>query len=413
MDSVTKLVHNVKTTKDLVRQQSKQRRGGVTDLYALDYVSNISSKGKDSNSFLSTEDGDVSTVENRIKALTRAIVANVPNATPEGILGVVGCFGMESNVTARRYEADYATGHQYDKMRKEPTAENLMGSWGGFLGLYNGMGLNEQGYLGGDGKHWIGLGLGQWTGPRAKNLFNFAKSKNFDIFSFNGQVAFMLQEPTLSQTFREVVTSTASIDHNVADFLARWEGVPGNKLAERIAFAKTYASIVRNEIANPSTIKEPNTGGIPTVDSSSGMGGEASFRVTISGDLDRFQRWFVKVIVRSTSTTTVEGMPSGLSDVHMFVEAKNETTGKIEKIDLTSIFRHKFPCDWIGDSATGEGIFPNDKPMEGYDLMDSAWYMNNNQRNALFSPGEKIFTIRAIGEAQVTLRNFIKFSHIN
>ncbi len=238
MDSVTKLVHNVKATKDLVRQQSKQRRGGVTDLYALDYVSNISSKGKDSNSFLSTEDGDVSTVENRIKALTRAIVANVPNATPEGILGVVGCFGMESNVTARRYEADYATGHQYDKMRKEPTAENL----------------NEQGYLGGDGKHWIGLGLGQWTGPRAKSLFDFAKSKNLDIFSFNGQVAFMLQEPTLSQTFREVVTSTASIDHNVADFLARWEGVPGNKLAERIAFAKTYASIVRNEISNPSRI---------------------------------------------------------------------------------------------------------------------------------------------------------------
>ena len=51
--------------------------------------------------------------------------------------------------------------------------------------------------------------------------------------------------------------------------------------------------------------------------------------------------------------------------------------------------------------------------MEGYDLMYSAWYLNDAQRSALFSAGEKIFTVYALGEAQITLRNFLKYSHIN
>lgn len=45
--------------------------------------------------------------------------------------------------------------------------------------------------------------------------------------------------------------------------------------------------------------------------------------------------------------------------------------------------------------------------------MYSAWYLNDVQRSALFSAGEKIFTVKALGEAKITLRNFLKYSHIN
>lgn len=140
--------------------------------------------------------------------------------------------------------------------------------------------------------------------------------------------------------------------------------------------------------------------------------GQVNFRVSISGDLDRFQRWFLKVIV---TPSVVESASSAtpVSDAHMYVDAYNQTEGKTVTIDLTPIFRHKWACNWIGDTKDNSGIFPNSDSMDGYDLMDAAWYMNDDERKALFSPGEKIFYIKAVGEAQITLRNFIKFSHIN
>lgn len=139
---------------------------------------------------------------------------------------------------------------------------------------------------------------------------------------------------------------------------------------------------------------------------------QANFRVSISGDLDRFQRWFLKVIV-TPSVVTDASSAVPVSDVHLYVDAYNQTTEKVVTIDLTPIFRHKWACNWIGDSETNSGIFPNSNAMEGYDLMDAAWYMNDEERSALFSPGEKTFYIKAVGEATLTLRCFIKFSHIN
>ena len=70
-------------------------------------------------------------------------------------------------------------------------------------------------------------------------------------------------------------------------------------------------------------------------------------------------------------------------------------------------------CDWIGSRTSTEEIYPNNDPMEGFDMMDLAWYLNDVERDALYSAGEKIFNLSAIGNARITLRNFLKFSHIN
>lgn len=137
------------------------------------------------------------------------------------------------------------------------------------------------------------------------------------------------------------------------------------------------------------------------------------YYMTVSGDLDRFQRWFFKVIVINNVPTDDQTDVIPLSQVNLSVSALNETTGKTAEIDLTPYFKKAWGCNWIGDSPRGEGIFPNAKPMEGFDLMEVAWYLNNDEREALFSPGEKIFYIRAIGDAKVTIRNYLKFSHIN
>lgn len=412
-NQLNKLINTVGRTKARVIQQSKQRRGGVTDLYALDYVGSLSTSSScppvRDDSLQGSESDDL---ETRIKTLVRAIKKEIPDATPEGVAGIVGYFGRESNVTARRYEADYITNYQFDKMLQEPTAENLLGSWGAFAGLYN-QPLYEQGYNVG-GKHYIGLGLGQWTGPRAKALYDFAKTRNSNFFTFNTQVAFMMSEEGLKNVVKEVATSKLDVAQNTTRFLADWGGVAGNALQERIDFANKYLDLIKNTLSSKNTDedteKTKSEGDTVVIDRTQGS---ASFRVLVPSDLDRFQRWFLKFVIEMDKSPCEGGNVVPLTDVHLVVSASNQATGETSEIELTEIFRRQWGCNWIGDDASGEGIFPNNNPMEGYDLMYSAWYLNDAQRSALFSPGEKIFTIYALGEAKVTLRNFLKFSHIN
>lgn len=411
-DYLNKLVNTISRTKSRVIQQSKQRRGGVTDLYALDYVDSLSTASSCAPySDDSIEGSESDDIETRVKTFARAIKKEIPEAKAQGVSAIIGYFVRESNVTARRYEADYATGKQYDKVAQEPTAENLMGSWQAFASLYKDP-LNEPGYNVG-GKHWIGLGLGQWTGPRSKALYEFARARNSSIFTFNTQVAFMMSEETLKNVVKEVASSDGDIAQLTTRFLADWGGVPGNALQERIDGANKYFEVVKKALeSKDESPKEKNESPSDTVviDRTKGS---AQFRVLVPSDLDRFQRWFLKFIIKMDVSQCDGKKVTPLSDVHLVVSAKNEATGEQSEIELTEIFRRQWGCNWIGDDASGEGIFPNSNPMEGYDLMYSAWYLNDAQRSALFSAGEKIFTVYALGEAQITLRNFLKFSHIN
>lgn len=415
-NSYVKLVNSVARTKARVLQQSKQRRGGITDLYALDYVSSLHTANACSpygNEEVDT-DGETKDVQGRIKKLVKALKKEIPETKPEGASAIVGFFGLESEVKAKRYENDYLTDNKYGLMEDEPTAENLMGSWGAFASLYKNLTLDESGYLV-DGKHWIGLGLGQWTGVRAKALYDFAKKdKRRSIFSFGTQVKFMLSEDGRSNVLKEVASSDGDIGELTQRFLSDWGGQPDNKPAERVEFAKKHYEFIKNVLegdGSGNTDKDktdPEDVVVINKDLTS-----ATFRVLVPSDLDRFQRWFLKFIVEQNKSGCEKGKVNPIADVHLFVSATNETTGETANIELTEIFRRQWGCNWIGDDASGEGIFPNNKPLEGYDLMYSAWYLNDVQRSALFSAGEKIFTVKALGEAKITLRNFLKYSHIN
>ena len=192
----------------------------------------------------STDDGDISTEEKRVRLLTRLIKQNVPNATANGIAGIIGNFSTESSVTAKRYECDWLTNYQYAKMAIEPTAENLVGSWGAFANFYS-IPLKESGYLH-EGKHYIGIGIGQWTGVRSKALWDFARSNNKDIWAFSTQIAFMNTESKAS-TFQRIAQSTASASDNAIDFMQNWEGV-AYKQAERVASANNWLATVQDEL---------------------------------------------------------------------------------------------------------------------------------------------------------------------
>lgn len=415
-NNYVKLVNSVARTKARVIQQSKQRRGGVTDLYALDYVSSFSTSKACAPYGEEDTTEESKDVQGRIKQLVKAIRKEIPDAKVEGVSAIIGFFGVESNVTAKRYETDYLTGYAFEKMKEEPTAENLVGGWYEFQRMYPNVPLNESGYLV-DGKHWIGIGLGQWTGVRAKALYDFAKKDGRrNIFTFGTQFKFMLSEYGLSGVVKEVASSSNDIASLTARFLKDWGGVEGFKLQERIDFANKHKDFIKTVLEGKEEPKDKdkdekrNPEEVVPINKESKS---ASFRVLVPSDLDRFQRWFLKFIVEQDKKGCDGGRVNPLTDVHLVVSAKNERTGDTAEIELTEIFRRQWGCNWIGDDASGEGIFPNNKPLEGYDLMYCAWYLNNAQRDALFSAGEKIFTVYALGEAKITLRNFLKFSHIN
>ena len=129
-------------------------------------------------------------------------------------------------------------------MANEPTAENLVGSWGAFAGMYS-KPLYEQGYLHA-GKHYIGIGIGQWIGPRSKALIDYAKSNNKDVWAFSTQFSFMNQESKAS-TFQRIASSSASASDNAIDFMRNWEGV-AYKQAERVESANQWLSTIQDAI---------------------------------------------------------------------------------------------------------------------------------------------------------------------
>lgn len=151
------------------------------------------------------------------------------------IAAVLGAWTAESNIQPRRYETDHIVKDKYDLLEKEgPTAEALVGGWGSFLSMYGG-GLNEDGYKV-DGKHFIGVGLGQWTGPRAKQLWDFSKSIKKSMFDMDTQLAFMISDNDSGKSRLDAYKEASkgkSVDEATSLFLSMWEGVPGNKLGHR------------------------------------------------------------------------------------------------------------------------------------------------------------------------------------
>lgn len=184
----------------------------------------------------------------RARAFADAIKKNIPEATDEGIAAVLGGYDIESSITFKRYETDYLTNNQFDKVAKEPTAENLVGNWDAFQAMYPNLRLNKKEYLV-NGLHYIGIGIGQFTGPRSLALWNFAKTMNGDIWSAEVQTKFLLEEdnPLRRAAFRRIVTSTGSVEALAEDFLSSWLGVPGNKLLERQTAARQWLNFLKNK----------------------------------------------------------------------------------------------------------------------------------------------------------------------
>ena len=108
------------------------------------------------------------------------------------IAGAVANMQQESGINPKRIEAmNNANESTFTKANKEgSTVENLFGSWGSFVALYGG-GLDESGYLH-EGKHWMGVGLIQWTGGSNHSLWKWSKANNMDMWALDTQLTALL-----------------------------------------------------------------------------------------------------------------------------------------------------------------------------------------------------------------------------
>lgn len=188
----------------------------------------------------------------------------------------------------------------------------------------------------------------------------------------------------------------------------------------------------------------------------------ATFYISIEDDLEYWERFQFKLIVQSFVSTGGSGTESvsvsidgtsldnsGGTDPHVVVEnlyLGHEGAGispnphthvsqphnhniiagitlvpvttanfrvRIEGMDITAYLMAQFGGQWI----TGEGVYPSASDLSSYDILEVASVMaaegKMNEVDQLLSPGYKKFEIISDAPFQVTLVNYLKYSHIN
>lgn len=179
--------------------------------------------------------GGEGTEDEKVKLITEICKKYCPEANAFGIAGMLGNFAHESGIDPTNFEAKaYWDGTTSGpSWQDEPTVENVFGSWSAFSALY-GISLNEGAYLAG-GKHYMGLGLGQWTGPRAKSLVDWCNSKGLQWWTCKGQMEFAFNgDGSNINILKACLTNSESVEEGVQNFYQYWERANvGSSVAHR------------------------------------------------------------------------------------------------------------------------------------------------------------------------------------
>ena len=184
-------------------------------------------------------DDDESTEELRAKLITKLCKKYCPTANAYGIAGLIGNFSAESGITAERFESDNFCTLKPKEITSDPTVEFAFDSWESFSGLYA-IALNESVYLV-DGKHYMGVGLGQWTGTRAKALWDFA-GRSDKMWTVKTQMEFAFTGDGSNGTIlQQCLTNSEWVEEGVENVYKYWERANvGNSVPARNAKAHEY-----------------------------------------------------------------------------------------------------------------------------------------------------------------------------
>lgn len=179
--------------------------------------------------------GGEATEDEKITLICKIIKQYCPNANAFGISGMLGNFAHESGIDPTNFESkQFWDGNTAGaSWQEDPTVENLFDSWASFQALY-GIPLNEGVYRVGN-KHWLGLGLGQWTGQRAKDLFDWCNASGLEWWTCRGQMEFAFNGDGANiNILKSCLVNSEYVEEGVDNFYRYWERANvGNSVAHR------------------------------------------------------------------------------------------------------------------------------------------------------------------------------------
>lgn len=155
------------------------------------------------------------------------------------IAAILGNWTVESSVDPASVEGFYGTYGISDE--KKDAIKNKQAYWNQLKARYakSGVKINEKGYMV-NGVPYVGIGLGQWTGPRGKMLLDFADKAGSDWYGLDTNLAFLLGPDSRSAYLREFLTKEGSPEDLALDFLQNWEGINNGTGGKRAEAAKNY-----------------------------------------------------------------------------------------------------------------------------------------------------------------------------
>lgn len=179
-----------------------------------------------------------------------------------------------------------------------------------------------------------------------------------------------------------------------------------------ISYGEALARVAERTVSNQQDIsqrkKQRRTGFVDLygVESFKSIDDEGDFYISVSPDLEYFERFQFKLAVDKTTNVG-----------NVTLKIKRSGDADTEAVDLTPYLTEQHGS-WI----TGDGIYPSDDIASAnewedfYDILDACGLLiaggQEDDAEKILSPGLKTITIKGLS-ADVSLILYMKYSHIN
>lgn len=264
--------------------------------------------------------------------------------TDYAISGAMGCWQAESGNKADRVEGDYlksypgsATVLASRKSISDYTSGKLFNAYAN-----SNISINKNAYKGTDGYYYPGIGLAQWTGPRAEKLINYGEQSGKNFRNLDTQLDFFWSEFQNRSGLKDKMNSATSPQDATTKFLDGFEMYDGwhntstgkKQNRERQGYAQsiynTYAGTgsgakpVTYDFTNPNNDPFGTGSSVPTV--------ETRRARTVSGSASKLREnedqlnqilTYIKIIAENTTNNKLLGT---------LVELQNDTVSLLAKV---------------------------------------------------------------------------------
>ncbi len=150
--------------------------------------------------------------------------------TDEAIAGIMGCWQIESGNKANVFEGYYLQGAKDRGFSKIFASNASLNEYmqNVLIPAYKKSNINisVNGYKGSDGNFYPGLGLAQWTGPRAYQLFKWANEHGKDWRDLDTQLEYFMVEAK-QRGLKDILNKASSPEHGARLALDNYEMYPG------------------------------------------------------------------------------------------------------------------------------------------------------------------------------------------